>query len=253
MTELTFFHNLIIFWFILACISFPVLFFFPVSYGRYMRKKLSCSIPGKWGWVIMELPAVLVFGTMFFIGTYNTCITAIVFLLMWMLHYIQRSLIYPFLRRGREKRMPLNIIFLGIIFNLVNGYINGRYLFEFSGGYSDEWLTSWQFLTGTGLFVFGYIINRNADLILHNLRKPEESVYKVPYGGLYKWISCPNYLGEILVWIGWAIATWSLPGLSFAVWTVANLVPRAWSYHKWYQTNFDNYPQERKALIPLLW
>ena len=99
-------------------------------------------------------------------------------------------------------------------------------------------------------------INRYEVVFLENqqtLRKPEESVYKVPYGGLYKWISCPNYLGEILVWIGWAIATWSLPGLSFAVWTVANLVPRAWSYHKWYQTNFDNYPQERKALIPLLW
>ena len=153
-------------------------------------------------------------------------------------------------RKG--KKLPLNIIFLGITFNLVNGYINGRYLFEFSGGYSEKWMTSWQFLTGTGLFIFGYIINRNADWILHKLRNPEESVYKVPYGGLYKWISCPNYLGEILLWSGWAIASWSLPGLTFAVWTVANLAPRAWAYHKWYKTNFDNYPTERKALIPFI-
>jgi len=27
-------------------------------------------------------------------------------------------------------------------------------------------------------------------------------------------------------WTGWAIATWSLAGASFAFWTAANLIPR---------------------------
>jgi len=75
-------------------------------------------------------------------------------------------------------------------------------------------------------------------------------MYKIPNGGLFRWISCPNYLGEIIEWVGWALATWSLPGMSFALWTAANLIPRAISHHKWYKTKFKDYPHRRKAIIP---
>ena len=70
---------------------------------------------------------------------------------------------------------------------------------------------------------------------------------------MYRWIACPNYFGEMVIWIGWAIATWSLAGLSFAMWTAANLAPRAKSHKKWYQEQFADYPTERKALIPGVW
>ena len=89
--------------------------------------------------------------------------------------------------------------------------------------------------------------------ILRNLRKPDESGYRIPYGGLYRWISCPNYFGEIITWVGWAVATWSLPGLAFAVWTIANLAPRARAHHIWYREHFSDYPTERKALMPGVW
>jgi 3-oxo-5-alpha-steroid 4-dehydrogenase 1 len=70
---------------------------------------------------------------------------------------------------------------------------------------------------------------------------------------MYRFISCPNYLGEIMIWTGWAIATWSLAGLSFLVWTMANLIPRARAHHCWYKEQFPDYPPERKALVPGLW
>jgi steroid 5-alpha reductase family enzyme len=134
-----------------------------------------------------------------------------------------------------------------------NAYLNGRYIFTFSGGYTSEWLTTPQFICGLGLFLAGFIINRRADHVLHNLREPGVSDYKIPYGGLYRWISCPNYFGEIITWIGWAVATWSLPGLAFAAWTAANLVPRARAHHIWYREHFSDYPTERKALVPGIW
>ena len=84
------------------------------------------------------------------------------------------------------------------------------------------------------------------------LRAPGESGYKIPRGGLYRWVSCPNYFGELLEWLGWALATWSTAGLAFAVYTAANLVPRALAHHRWYQERFDDYPAERKAVVPLV-
>ena len=58
--------------------------------------------------------------------------------------------------------------------------------------------------------------------------------------------------GEIIEWIGFAVMTWSVAALAFAIWTAANLAPRALSHHKWYRETFPDYPTERKALIPFV-
>jgi len=88
--------------------------------------------------------------------------------------------------------------------------------------------------------------------MLLNLRKPGETGYKVPRGWLYEYVTCPNYLGEIIEWLGFALATWSLPGLAFALYTAANVGPRAFAHHRWYRERFPDYPKHRKVLIPFL-
>ena len=103
---------------------------------------------------------------------------------------------------------------------------------------------------GVGVFVLGFVINTHADTVLIKLRKPGETGYKMPRGGLYERVTCPNYLGELIEWVGFAIASWSLPGLAFAVYTAANLVPRALANRRWYRERFPDYPAHRKALIP---
>ena len=85
---------------------------------------------------------------------------------------------------------------------------------------------------------------------LHKFNNHNE--YKIPKGGLYEYISCPNYFGEIIEWVGFAVMTWSLPGLIFAMWTIFNLVPRAISHHKWYNQKFKNYPKSRKSIVPFI-
>ena len=102
------------------------------------------------------------------------------------------------------------------------------------------------------MFVTGVIINLQSDHILISLRKGNEKGYKIPYGGLFKYISCPNHFGEMVEWIGFAIMAWSLPAFSFALWTIANLLPRAMSHHRWYKAYFEDYPKGRRAAIPFL-
>jgi protein-S-isoprenylcysteine O-methyltransferase Ste14 len=145
------------------------------------------------------------------------------------------------------------VVGTGLIFNGTNGYLNGHYLFSLSGGSPLAWLADPRFIAGLALFLGGFVVNRGADHTLRQLRQPGETSYAIPYGGLYRWVSCPNYLGEIVVWCGWAIATWSPAGLSFAIWTAANLIPRARSHHRWYLENFVNYPTERRRLVPGIW
>ena len=76
------------------------------------------------------------------------------------------------------------------------------------------------------MFITGMMINVWADSVLLSLRRGDEG-YKIPRGGLYEYVSSPNYFGEIVEWLGWAVMTWSLAGLSFFLYTAANLGPRA--------------------------
>jgi 3-oxo-5-alpha-steroid 4-dehydrogenase 1 len=253
MAEATFYQALLIAWFVLAAFVFILLFFVSAPYGRHVRSGWGPTIPDRIGWIVMEAPSALVFAACFIAGPYHTTLTAWAFLGAWLYHYIYRAFIYPLRRRSAGRAMPLSVVLMAIAFNSVNGYLNGRYLFNFSGGYPNSWLMAPPFLLGAALFVGGLIVNRQSDRALHDLRGASESGYEIPQGGLYRWISSPNYFGEIVEWVGWAIGTWSLAGLSFALWTAANLAPRARSNHAWYQQQFPGYPEERKALIPRVW
>ena len=253
MSELVIYNSLIVAWFIIGVIAFVVLFFITAPYGRHVRKGWGYSVGNKLGWVLMDMPAPVVFALCFLFSETKSSPVALIFLAMWEMHYLHRTFIYPFSLRGTARRMPLGLIAAGFIFNIINGYLNGRYIFGFSGGYDNSWLADPRFVIGVFIFIIGYIINRQADHALRILRKPGESGYKVSNHFLYRWVSSPNYLGEITIWIGWALATWSLPGLAFAFWTVANLLPRARTNHAWYQRTFADYPPERKALIPKVW
>ena len=94
-------------------------------------------------------------------------------------------------------------------------------------------------------------INVSSDNKLISLRKHSVG-YKIPQGGFFKYVSCPNYFGEIIEWFGYLIIAFSLPALSFVLWTGFNLIPRALNHHEWYKENFKNYPKNRKAVIPFI-
>ena len=253
MNETAFYDLLLAAWLFMAAVTALLLLFFTAPYGRHVRRGWGPALPDRIGWLLMEAPAALVFALFFLLVPHRDTPAAWAFFILWEAHYLHRAFLYPWTRRSARRPMPLAIVGMGFFFNLTNAYLNGRYLFSLSGGYPATWIRDVRFWGGLLLFLAGFVINRQADQILRNLRRPGENGYRIPYGGLYRWVSCPNYLGEILEWTGWALATWSLPGLAFALWTVANLAPRAQAHHRWYREHFPDYPPERKALLPRLW
>jgi protein-S-isoprenylcysteine O-methyltransferase Ste14 len=240
--------NLVLLELALALFTVIGLKFVVAPYGRHGRSGWGPTLPARVGWVVMEAPAPLLFLGFYLAGAHRAELVPLVFLALWQLHYLQRAFIYPFWMRPGA-RMPISIPLLAIAFNTLNAYINARWVSEY-GSYATSWLYDPRFILGVLLFLGGYALNLNSDRILRGLRKPGETGYKIPYGGGYRWVSSPNYLGEIIEWFGWALATWSLAGLAFALYTTANLAPRAVDHHKWYRDTFPNYPADRRALMP---
>ena len=252
MDEQYFYKIITAVWLALSLISFIALLKISAPYGKFTRPGFGPIIGRTKGWILMELPALLSMPVLFFLGNRHSNLVAALFLGMWVTHYFYRTCVFPFRMRGEKRRVALIPVILGAIFNLGNGYLNGRYVFTISTPQSLDWLADPRFLLGGVLFVSGLIINIRSDAILRSLRRPGETTYKIPRGGMFRYISAANYFGEIIEWIGFAIATWSPGGLVFAIWTIANLLPRALTQHKWYRAQFENYPPERKALIPFL-
>ena len=218
-------------------------------YGRHMRSGWGPSMPARLAWVVMETPPVLFFAWVFFKGENWAEALPLIFFGLWQVHYFHRAYIFPFRLRNRGKKTPAVLVFFAVAFNVPNAYLNARWISHF-GAYELSWMASPEFIIGVGLFLMGFGINRHSDGILLRLRKPGETGYRIPRGGLFRFVSAPNYLGELLQWLGWAIATWSLAGVAFFLYSAANLVPRAISNHKWYLEKFSNYPVERKAILP---
>ena len=238
-------------WLTLAVIVFLILIFVKAPYGRHKTKGWGVEISAKKGWIIMEsIPAVLL--TVMLVLGHNRDFVILFFWAIWTAHYVNRAWAWPNRAKLEEKLMPLSVVILAVIFNTINCLLNGIWLFELSGGYELSWVTDPRFIFGAVIFFFGMILNIKSDDILFSLRDDGSTGYKIPRGGLFEKVSSPNYLGEIIEWIGFAIATWSLAGFTFAIWTFCNLAPRAFAHHRWYKEEFSDYPEDRKALIPFV-
>jgi 3-oxo-5-alpha-steroid 4-dehydrogenase 1 len=234
--------------FLLCPIVFASLLWVTAPYGRHYRPGWGPKLPNRAAWLLMELPALVVISVLVLMSPVNHQIQAWLPLCFWVFHYGYRTFVFPALMHPSDKTFPAMLVVFAIAFNGLNGYNNALALIQ--AGENNSPLLSVHFLVGAIVFIAGFIIHFQADLTIRRLRKPGETIYKIPQGGLFRWVSSPNYLGEIIQWTGWALMTWSMAGFAFALFTFCNLAPRAISNHRWYVNKFADYPGERKVLFP---
>jgi hypothetical protein len=252
MSEPRLFGWLLCAWVVVALAVVPYLLLRPAPYGRHGRPGWGPVVKARLAWVLMEAPSPLFMTVMFALGDRRANLAALAALALWLGHYLYRTFVFAFLLPSTSRPMPLVVLGSGAFFNVVNAYLNGRWLFTLSPVRPTAWLTSVPFLVGVLLFAAGFLVHVLADRELRRLRRRSGGAYAVPRGPLFRLVSCPNYFGEMIQWTGWAVATLSWPGAVFALWTAANLVPRALQHHAWYRANFADYPPSRKAIIPFV-
>ena len=239
-------------WIALALIMFPVMLFIPAPYGRHTSRNWGPVMVNRLGWMMMESLSLIAFVIFFILSPEEKSLPLWIMFGLWVAHYVNRSIIFPLRIRTSGKVIPVLIVALGIIFNAINGWSNGWYLGSGLGNYQLSWLSDPRFISGLIIFLLGAWINISSDNILLRLRTKTETGYKIPHGKMFKYISCPNHFGETLQWCGFAVLCWNLPALAFAIWTAANLLPRAIAHHKWYRETFPDFPKDRKAFLPFL-
>ena len=240
----------------LGFICFFILYFIPAGYGKFIDKKWGFSFSNKPAWMLMEAPALIVMVYLLFTLNYEHKPVRVLLASFFMVHYIQRTFIFPMLLKGKSN-MPLLIVLMGMLFNTVNALLIGLWIFHFSPAemYDKNWLTDPRFIIGTVLFVTGMWVNMRSDAYIRSLRSNGDNKHYYPYRGLYRYITSANYFGELVEWLGFAVLTWSCAGFLFVFWTACNLVPRSHAIYKKYAEAFPDELSRYnpKRIIPFLY
>ena len=256
MISLNVFQVFLIVMAVIAVIVFVCLFFVDAGYGKFYQPKWGPSISNRLGWVLMEAPVFIAMLFLWWLSDRRTDPVRLIFLLLFELHYFHRSFIFPLQIRGKS-RMPLSIILMGALFNTLNAFMQGGWIFYLSPDkyYPAGWLTGLPFLVGTAVFFAGMAINIKSDSIIRNLRKPGDTGHYLPKGGMFRYVTSANYFGEFIEWTGFAILTWSWAGAVFALWTFANLAPRAARIYDMYSREFPDEldTKKTKRMIPFIY
>ena len=246
--------GLLILGFLIAAINFIVQLCRPASYGKHTPTTVPCPVPTRLFMLFAQFTPglMLVTVTYFLSGNNFLGIPNIVLYSLFTVHYLFRGLIQPLLSRQSHSKVsawiPLGMLLANTVYHFTVADFIGS-AFYCKGYYYDP-----RFMLGVLIFLTGLIINWASDIQLILLRSSrQDKDYLIPRGPLFVLISCPNYFGECIEWLGWAIATWSLSGLIWWLYVLSTLVPRAGHNHSWYRQQFMSYPHKRRAFIPFLY
>ena len=157
--EESIFYNLVWAWMLLALIIFPFQFFTTAPYGRHTRKGWGPMMDNRLGWVVMEMVSLFGFAWFFLSGDTTSEINWY-FFICWMIHYVNRTFIFPYRTKTKGKRIPISVVLMAVVFNSGNGFINGYY-FGHLNDYEISWMYDARFWIGAG-FVLGRIYYQSA-------------------------------------------------------------------------------------------
>eukprot|EP00322_Chrysochromulina_rotalis_P019747 CAMPEP_0115886604 /NCGR_PEP_ID=MMETSP0287-20121206/31303_1 /TAXON_ID=412157 /ORGANISM="Chrysochromulina rotalis, Strain UIO044" /LENGTH=195 /DNA_ID=CAMNT_0003343113 /DNA_START=31 /DNA_END=618 /DNA_ORIENTATION=+ len=123
-----------------------------------------------------------------------------VLLTMFVGHYAYRAFIYPLRMHHAAAPMPIGLCLLATAFVAFNGYVQGRALSAFAVIKVESTAPLVYLVSGMCIWLAGLCINLHSDAVLRGLRKHGEKGYRVPMGGAFEYVSCANYLGEVVEW-----------------------------------------------------
>ncbi|OCF38388.1 3-oxo-5-alpha-steroid 4-dehydrogenase 1 [Kwoniella heveanensis CBS 569] len=205
------------------------LYILDAPFGRFADKTSGWNVNGNFAWAAMELVSPITFISTLLLNSHSPMNRPTTILAgLYLAHYAHRAIISPLILSPKRSPLHITVPLAAALFNLLNGYLLAIGLAFFPP--SAE--MGWTFYLGVAGWAAGFMGNVLHDEILNDLRRdPEERLilsdlpedhqdgkeqsnegksesgskseseskskrYKIPRGGLFKYVSFPNYLCE---------------------------------------------------------
>ncbi|KAI9359985.1 3-oxo-5-alpha-steroid 4-dehydrogenase-domain-containing protein [Zopfochytrium polystomum] len=226
---------------------------FNAPYSKFRRERIATwgYVPTRWGMLVAEMSALSV--VLFFYLCYAVqepyhSITFIIYTVI----YTKRILEILFLHRYSGPVTVSCVVYLWATNVTLTAAACSSILFTHQ---NDD--SNWNVLVlPIPLIAFGLIGNHYHHILLAQLRRTGKvnphRPYRIPRGGLFYQTSCPHYLMEVFVWLGFSIVVHRPTMYGIFVFTLCKLAGRAFQSRRWYLANVRGYPNDRKCLVPFL-
>jgi len=112
-------------------------------------------------------------------------------------------------------------------------------------------VTSWVLSI---IFLIAWFYQLEAHKMFAQMKISNPNKHSMPMGSLFTYVSSPHYLCEIIIYTSLMLilGTEHMTGVMIWAWVTINQIIAALMSHRWYITKFEDYPKERKAIIPFV-
>jgi len=122
--------KIVVIWIAIGILVLPLTLYVTAPFGRHFNSKFGPTVGNRLGWIIMESPAIWLLTIVFIWSASswkpsNHNYGAWTLWSIWMFHYVNRGLIFPFRIHTTGKQIPILIVLFALFFQLVNGYLPG--------------------------------------------------------------------------------------------------------------------------------
>jgi len=170
-------------------------------------------------------------------------------LYLFVAHFVKREIETLFVHRFSLSTMPLMNLWKNCAHYWSAGLLIGYFVNRPDYTVNASQNLVWGSVAAWTLVELGNAITH---VQLRNLRRPGTKERRIPKGFLFEFLSCPNYTCEIAGWIAFTALTQSIPSLWFTIAGAAQMWMWAKKKHIRYRKEFENYPRNRKILIPFI-
>ncbi|CAO3642869.1 unnamed protein product [Cunninghamella echinulata] len=215
------------------------------GYSKFTKlNKKDIMVPSRLGMLVIYIPSLIVCLISLFSWSSSQPIHVQLVSFFSSLHFLKRLYEVLFVHRySGQSVLQHNII---ISFSYVGFSICQLY---FTSLVPSHALNQSEMKLGMCLFFLGEGLNHYHHCILSNLRSGESKEYKIPTGGLFKYIWCPHYLGEIISFIAMTFLSQHILVFIFQLSSAAYLAVRAYNTKLWYHQRFKSIPR-KASLFP---
>ncbi|CAO1619495.1 unnamed protein product [Parajaminaea phylloscopi] len=173
------------------------------------------------------------------------------------LHYLKREAETLFVHRFSSATMPLfNIFKNSAHYWILSGVFLAGAVYRPALGakaLSGTIQENPAFLTACAVvWTLAQLGNFQSHMILRGLRSAGGRERKIPRGGAFELVSCPNYFFETVAWVAFTALTLSPASALFAAVSVGQMVLWAIKKHRNYKKEFGKDYPRRKVMFPFV-
>ena len=170
------------------------------------------------------------------------------------LHFFKREIETIFVHRFSASTMPArNVVKNSAYYWILTGLFMAYFIYGPESAAAEE---ENPFLSFAGLVMFfaGELCNLATHLTLRNLRSSGGKERGIPDGLGFNLVTCPNYMFEIIAWVGITLVTRSWATAVFNVVAIIQMGVWAKKRERNYRKEFgDKYKSKKYASLPLIY